>query len=179
VKESNTYNVMKNSIILFTLIAMLSAGFFGCEPITYGELGDPFSKTEAIEGTWNVTSVLQIDETALSQGGKYTELDITDAFNFKEYSITFNLSADTLPTTFSVEYGAAPNFIDTLGTWTFDDMDFPTSIEFTAPDSVSATSQLKLIAPPRDLNPLRVKFQRYAGGDLIISYQFTFEKQTQ
>lgn len=158
---------------------MLAIIFVACDPVEYGEIGTPFSKVEAIEGTWKLSQISQIDEAALEQGGIYTELDLTDAFNFTDYTITFSLDADTLPLEFSIDAGAAPNFIDTLGTWTFDDNDLPTELLFTQSDSTNVTSKLKLIAPPRDQNPLRMKYQRFAGGNLIISYQYSFEKQTQ
>lgn len=162
-------------LIMFTMLAIT---FVACDPVEYGEIGVPFSKVEAIEGTWKLSEIIQVDEAALEQGGMYTELDLTNAFNFTDYSITFSLDADTLPLEFSIDAGMAPNFIDTLGTWTFDENDLPTELLFTQSDSVNVTSKLKLIAPPRDQNPLRVKYQRFSGGNLIISYQYSFEKQT-
>lgn len=170
---------MKNIIKPLTILTLLTIMIVACDPVEYGEIGTPFSKTEAIEGTWGLTEIVQVDEAAREQGGMYTELDLTNAFNFTDYTITFTLDTDTLPLEFSIDPGMAPNFIDTLGTWTFDDNDFPTEVLFTQSDSVNVTSKLKLIAPPRDQNPLRVKYQRYSGGNLIISYQYSFEKLTQ
>ena len=170
---------MKQPYQLFTFFIVLVIALVACEPVEYGELGGPFSKIEGIEGTWITTEVIQIDETALAQGGLYTEQDLTNLFNFSSYTITFSVDTDTMPSSFSVFTGGAPSFIDTTGSWTFNDNDFPTEVLFTHPDSSVFTSKMRLIAPPRDQNPLRMKFQRFSGGKLIISYQYTFEKQNQ
>jgi len=170
---------MKHIVKQISLSLILAIAFLSCEPVQYGEIGVPFSKIESIEGTWIATQVIQLDETAIAQGGLYTEMDFTDLYNFTSYAITFNLDADTLPSSFSVETGGAPSFIDLMGTWAFDDNDFPSEILFTLPDSASYTSKMRLIAPPRDQNPLRMKYQRFSGGKLIVSYQYIFEKQTQ
>ena len=147
-----------------------------CEPMEYGELGEPFSKIDGIEGTWVATEVIQVDETALAQGGLYTEMDLTNVFNFTNYTITF-ATASGQPSTFTVSPGGAPSFIDTTGTWAFDDSQYPTQVHFTLPDSSEYTSMMRLVAPPREQNPLRIKFQRFSGGKLIVSYRYTFEKQ--
>lgn len=169
---------MKHIFKLFTFSLILAITFLSCEPVEYAKIGVPFSKIESIEGTWVATQVIQVDETAVAQGGLYQEMDLTNAYNFTSYAITFNLDTDTLPSTFSVETGGAPSFIDSMGTWTFDDNDFPSEIWFTLPDSANYTSKMSLIAPPRDQNPLRIKFQRYSKEKLIVSYQYIFEKQT-
>ena len=170
---------MKRQYQLFTFFIVLVIALVACEPVEYGELGNSFSKIEGIEGTWIATEVIQIDETALAQGGLYTEQDLTNLFNFSRYTITFSIDSDTMPSTFSVFAGGAPSFIDTTGSWTFNDNDFPTDVLFTHTDSSGFTSKMRLIAPPRNQNPLRIKFQRFSGGKLIISYQYTFEKQNQ
>lgn len=162
-----------------TYFIVLIVAFAACEPVEYGELGDPFSKIEGIEGSWKTTEVIQVDETALAQGGLYTEQDLTALFNFSNYTITFNVDADSMPSTFTVITGGAPSFIDTTGTWSFNDNHFPTEVLFSHSDSAGFTSKMRLITPPRDQNPLRMKFQRFSGGKLIISYQYTFEKQNQ
>lgn len=163
----------------FIFFIVLATAFAACEPVEYGETGDPFSKIEGIEGAWIATEVIQVDETALAQGGLYTEQDLTDLFNFTSYSITFDVDANNLPSNFSVTSSGAPSFIDTTGIWTFNDNDFPTEVLFSHPDSSLFTSKMRLITPPRDQNPLRMKFQRFSGGKLIVSYQYTFEKQNQ
>jgi len=123
-----------------------------------------------------VTKVIQVDEVALAQGGAQTEMDLTDVFSFSTYTITFNVDANGNPTTFEVG-GDAPNFVDSTGVWTFDEIEFPTYVELTHPDSSSATSIFTLIAPPREKTPLRMKFQRICKGKVIISYEYEFEKQ--
>ena len=163
----------------FIFFIVLATAFTACEPVEYGETGDPFSKIEGIEGAWIATEVIQVDETALGQGGLYTEQNLTDLFNFTSYSITFDVDANNLPSNFSVTSSGAPSFIDTTGIWTFNDNDFPTEVLLTHPDSSGFTSKMRLITPPRDQNPLRMKFQRFSGGKLIVSYQYTFEKQNQ
>lgn len=170
---------MNHILKIFTFSIVLAIALVSCEPVQYGKIGVPFSKLESVEGTWVATKVIQVDETAVSQGGLYQEMDLTDLYNFTSYSITFNLDADTLPSTFSVSTAGAPSFIDTMGTWSFNDNDFPSEIHFTHPDSADITSKLYLIAPPRDQNPLRVKFLRFSKEKLIVSYQYIFERQTQ
>ena len=170
---------MNHILKIFTFSIALAIALVSCEPVQYEKIGVPFSKLESIEGTWVATKVIQVDETAVSQGGLYQEMDLTDLYNFTSYSITFNLDSDTLPSTFSIETGGAPSFIDTMGNWSFNDNNFPTEIHFTHSDSANFTSKLYLIAPPRDQNPLRVKFLRFSKEKLIVSYQYIFERQTQ
>ena len=170
---------MKIQYQIFTALLILVLALTSCEPLEYGELGEPFSKIGGIAGTWKVIEVIQVDETALAQGGLYTEQDLTGLFNFSDYTITFNVDAGSQPSSFDVVTGGSPSFIDTSGTWTFDNNDFPTEVWLKHPDSTKYSSMMRLIAPPRDQSQLRMKFQRFAGGKLIISYRYTFEKQIQ
>ncbi len=170
---------MKHPYHIITIFTILVIALVACEPVEYGELGDPFSKIEGIEGSWIATEIIQVDETALAQGGLYTEMDLTNLFNFSNYTITFHVDANNAPSTFTVASGGAPSFIDTTGTWTFDNNELPAEVLYTHPDSLLFTSKMRLIAPPRELSPLRMKFQRFSGGKLIVSYQYTLEKLNQ
>ncbi len=167
---------MKMKKYIYLVIILIATFIISCKPVQYGELGEPFSKTDGIKGTWKVSELIQIDETALAQGGLYTEMNLTDLFDFSNYTITFNVDNENNPSTFSVDAGGAPSFIDTTGTWSFDDVDYPTEVLFSLPDSIQTTSELRLIAPPRENTSLRIKFLRYSGGKLIVSYQYTFDK---
>ena len=46
---------MKIQYQLFTVFIILVLALASCEPVEYGELGEPFSKIEGIAGTWKVT----------------------------------------------------------------------------------------------------------------------------
>jgi hypothetical protein len=149
---------------------------FSCQKTKIAELGPPTDFLKVVTGSWKTIHVTQIDEIAKAKFQEPVSRDRTNDMNFTDYSITFNSEGGT-PTSFTVDAGNAPNFVDASGTWKFDVTDYPTEILMTKDGASGTTSTFKLIGPPRDGMDLRIKFERYSKGTLIISYEYILQKQ--
>lgn len=164
-------------IALFTLAGTL---FTSCEPEKFEPIGEPFNKIDGIKGSWKITSVLQIDEVAVTKELAFTQLDITQFFDFSNYRITFNVDEANNPSTFEiVNPDNAPNFVVTSGKWTFDNVLYPSQvylIKVNAEMLPIDTTRIELVATPRDYLPLKYKYSRKSAGEKLISYSYTFER---
>ncbi|MEN7549089.1 DUF5004 domain-containing protein [Rapidithrix thailandica] len=150
-------------------------GVSACQPDDFPAIGDKVNKIEGIEGDWSVQSVKQIDEIALNDGALNYEMDITDLFDFDDYHISFTSDDEGNPATFEVK-GKAPNYVDTEGTWQFDNVEFPTKVMLFTDGATEATSVFYLNRVPSKGFNLELKFQRFEGDIPILSYVYTFTK---
>lgn len=164
----DTKESMKYSSILYLLFAGLLIIFAGCKEDIY-EFGEPFSKIEGINGSFVLSKVLQVDE-------RTTALDNT--FDISEFFIgsePAKLSFNGSDFSYSLSPGTAPNFLgDTLGSWKFDDNEFPTEITLGTTDAVT----LKLNRTIREIdNTLEFNVTRFCGGTPGVSYQYVFTRE--
>jgi hypothetical protein len=176
------YYDMRTALSIITIFALVGFFFTSCEPEKYEPIGEPFSKIDGVKGNWKITSLVQIDEVAITKDLPFTQLDITEFFNFSNYRINFNVEADTIPTTFTITNpDNAPNFVITSGKWAFDNAKFPSYIYLIHLDAELLpidTTKLTLVAAPRNYLPLKFKFSRSVEESKIISYSYTFERET-
>lgn len=158
---------MKYIISTFLAIVLLILAA-GCEETTY-EFGEPFSKLEGINGSFELTSVIQADErsTALDN-----TLDISEFFIGAEPAVlTFNGSDFS----YTLSPGTAPNFLgDTIGSWKFDDNEYPTEIQLGTTDPVL----LEMNRTIRTIdNTLEFRITRFCSGEAGVSYNYVFTRQ--
>jgi hypothetical protein len=174
---------MRYRLIILAVIGLVGFSLTSCEPEDYKPIGEPFDKIEGMVGTWKITSVVQVDEEAIAKDLSFTELNITNFFDFSNYRITFNVDEENKPSTFEVvNPDKAPNFITVTGRWAFDNENFPSYlylIRLNALQEPLDTNKLFLNAPPRLHNPLKFKFTRYSGEEKILSYKYSFERVNQ
>ncbi|MEL6534829.1 MAG: DUF5004 domain-containing protein [Bacteroidota bacterium] len=162
---------MKKVLILAFTVA-LAVG--GCRPEPFAPIGEPLDRVAGLEGSWNIVSVTQIDEIKMDLEEPDFSKDVTNLFGFFDYAVNFESAGS-----FTVTPGEAPNFVGvTEGTWAFDDPDYPTELQLTATGGTepSATFALNRL-PQEDLN-LELRFERYNGDELVLSYVYVFEKAT-
>ncbi|MEM7368105.1 MAG: DUF5004 domain-containing protein [Bacteroidota bacterium] len=159
---------MKPISSLFLLLMSLMLILAGCEEETY-EFGEPFSKITGITGSFVLTKVVQVDE-------RTTALDNT--FDISEFFIgsePAKLSFNGSDFSYSLQSGTAPNFLgDTLGSWKFDDNDFPTEISL----GTSNPTVLKLNRTIREIDQtLEFSVTRSCSGTAGVSYQYVFTRE--
>lgn len=92
-------------------------------------IGEPFDKSEAINGTWQLDSVAIIDETTAVRASR----DITPFF--KKGPASSKLTINSSDGTYSVVPGSGKNFFGTGGTWRFKNSQNP-DFSNNAPDQV-------------------------------------------
>jgi hypothetical protein len=160
-----------SSLLLITGLFLV----FSCKKPEIAELGPPTDFLKVVTGIWKTVKVTQVDEIAKAKFQEPVSRDRTDDMNFTDYTITFN-SEGGIPSSFIIDAGNAPNFVDSTGTWKFDNNEYPTEILLTKTGATGPTSTFKLIGPPRDGLDLRIKFERYSNSNLIISYEYILQK---
>ncbi len=161
---------MKN--ILYIIAAAIV--FASCKPEIKGELGEPFSKTEGLNGNWQLSSFSQRDENN----------PIKEVRDLSEYyiipgeqstKIIFNASDFT----YSVEPGAGRNFFGTEGTWRFDNNEAPSFVYL---QTTTDTMEIKLGSMPRVFDQqLNLELPRYCTDNLgnrtpTVTYIFTIQR---
>jgi hypothetical protein len=171
---------MKSIISIIAFFAAAGIIFTSCEPEKFEPIGEPFSKVDGIKGSWKITSIIQIDEVAVAKELAFTQLDITQFFDFSNYRITFNVDEANNPSTFEITNpDNAPNFVLTSGKWTFDNVLYPSFVFLIKVDAEMLpidTTRIELVATPRDYLPLKYKYTRKSAGEKLISYSYSFQR---
>ncbi|MEQ9404826.1 MAG: DUF5004 domain-containing protein [Cyclobacteriaceae bacterium] len=146
---------MKKQKIYYVLFLLL-----GCtNPVDDLEIGEPFSQQEAVIDDWELRRVHHIDELDLNK--PYT--DLTELFTASAASLVIDES------TFTYTQSSGPNFLDTSGSWEFDDEDFPEYM------ILNSGTQVRLGAPARSANDsLILVFERKCEEKTVSSYEYLF-----
>ena len=165
-----------NFMIMRTLkylsfILVLAA--WGCKPQSNYEIGDPSSKLEGIRGDWKVGEVVFVDEVSTNKN----EGDLTDYFTETNDAFSVNFDSDAFSYTVTGALGA--KYLGTGGTWSFDDNEFPTAINFSPSDGTDPYTAT-LLGPIREVdNTLIIQVFRgcASSGTANMSIKFTFDRQ--
>lgn len=159
---------MTNRLYIIFVLSGFLLLLTACEQQTY-EFGEPFSKLEGINGSFALTSVVQVDERS-------TLLDNTrDISAFFIGSEPAVISFNSTDFTYSLTPGTAPNFLgETSGSWQFDDNDFPTEIQLGTANPLV----LGLNRTIREIdNTLEFRLTRFCSGTAGVSYNYVFTRQ--
>lgn len=162
---------MKNIIYIF--IGLL---YWSCQEPIHGELGDPASKIDGINGSWELVGVMQTDEKAPDK----RQIDLSKHYhdlvlNFNKENFTFQ--QDTTLIT------QGKNFLGTFGEWGFynsqlSDYDqiYPDILRMVQAEG--DTLDLALLKPIRVYDPvLELKLFRICEGENKSSYHFIFHRR--
>lgn len=106
---------IRNFLLLLFLTLLLPA----CQKTDDGSYVAPLTVTEKLNGTWKLTSLMLIDEFAKANSIKPDEIEIKSKFGFTNLSLTLNVDADSVPTTYEVT-GGAPELFPSTGFWDLD-----------------------------------------------------------
>ncbi len=165
----------RNRIFLLLILILTSFVVSNCKK-TY-TLDPPGSKIEGLGGTWELYSVVQVDQTDLAKA----ERDLSSFYlgdgSTDVMKITFNSSDFT----FEVELGEiGRNFLPDSGTWEFDDDNFPQFIYLK--DDEGNVTELEMLGPTRPQDQqLKFSFNRSCtiDGELIeyVGYRYEFNRK--
>lgn len=174
---------MKKIISYSLLACFMTVAMYSCKPDNDFTIGQPQNRLQQLAGTWKLQSVIQTDLNARNNNYvdaarpdiNVQQMDITSAAAFTDLKVTFTQGPNNVPTTFAVDYGAAPKiFKNTAGTWMVDNLATPGAIKFiNAADTINVrlgnVSNLSL----NKLTLTRIKSQ---GTKPKIQYDYNFIK---
>ena len=164
---------MKNIILTIFVLGLV----FSCRP-EFEDIGEPQGRSAGLSGTWNLLSVIQIDEKAVSKDYPdfVQRINLTERAGFNTYQLVLNQNSEGSPTTFEERDTDAPAIIGfESGSWELDDPEYPKEIIFTSDGgqqySMTISTYLGLAEGELNLN-----FSRIVDGEPIVTYQYKFVK---
>ena len=174
---------MKKLIKISTLLCLAVVLIISCKPDMDFSIGQSQNRIAQLKGSWKLQTVIQTDVNARDNnyvdptrpGLDVVKKDITNAFPYTDIVITFAEDASSLPTTFTINYGAAPPvFKHTTGTWTADNLKTPGIIKLI---NGTDTFSVKLGAV-NNLSSDMVTLQKIKsqGTKPKIQYDYNFKK---
>lgn len=150
--------------------------FSQCNKKTY-TLEPAASKVEGLNGNWELSDVVQVDELSLAKD----ERSITQFYISDTSTSVLKVSFSSTDRTFEITLGAmGRNYLPVSGTWTFDDDNYPSYIYLK--DSNGAITTLKLQGPTRPQDQeLKFSFQRSCilDGEMTeyVGYRYEFNRK--
>ncbi|WP_142785099.1 DUF5004 domain-containing protein [Changchengzhania lutea] len=146
---------------IFILICCLSLVFSSCEDDIRLNPDGFIEFNVDINGSWIIDNVTQ------------NGLDITNRLNFQSFSLDLNYDGVN-PSTFSIPHTSIPFGIDfSSGSWTFDDLTYPTKLNFTDGGGNMVEVSLAEIPLLSKGNSLKVQFQLGCADN---TYVYSFKK---
>ena len=161
----------------FLLLSLLPLLFITCEKTDDGSYVAPLTVYEKLAGTWYLGGLKLVDEIAKANSITPDEVELKSEFSFNTFNITFNVDADSLPTTFEVN-GSAPELFLGEGYWELDSP-FPhtdgTSVEiylYTDEARTQLADKLSITALPGARPELEFTLTRMSAGAPYASYVY-------
>lgn len=106
-------------------LSVISATLMGCDRDNFGSIGEALTLTsESLDGSWKLDKVIQVDEGAVAKGfaPAVQSEDITSAYDFKSYEISFTADEGKISGGFTVVNATdIPVMLPASGNWKFDD----------------------------------------------------------
>jgi len=159
--------------IIFTALAFTLV-LTNCKPELKGELGVPFDKVKGLSGNWELGAFAQRDENnPIKEIRDLSEFYIDGTSN----PTLFNFNSSDM--TYTVTPGPGKNFLNSGGTWRFDNAEFPTELIL---EGSSDTLSLKLGTAPREFDQtLKLEFPRFCVDALgvatpTVTYIYTLNR---
>lgn len=154
--------------------------FAFCEKTDDGEYVPPITIYEKLNGTWELTSVLLVDEIAVANSMSPSEVELKTKFNFSTFGIVFNTS-NSEPSTFEVT-GTSPELFLKSGYWDLDQPyvrsdNNPSKIYlYTDEEKSSTIDSLTLVSIPGAKAELAFSLIRSVNGTPYVSYQYLLKQ---
>ena len=165
---------LKIRILTSCLLALLLLN--ACEKIQYGEIGETISLQENIKGTWKVSNVSQIDNSAVYKGFPVAvqKLDLTTRFSYA--SVVFAFQGENTGNYTITNTGNAPLFFPLTGNWSLDaTQNGPLRVKLTS-GTQTAFLEFEKAFRASD-NKLSLKFTRKdSAGKVYLTYEFNFNR---
>lgn len=165
----------KTGIYLLLIFMALHIG--SCEKTDDGSYVAPITVYEKVYGSWTLSSLKMVDEYAKANSIKPDEQDLSNWFNFSEFTIELNVDANNEPTTYKVN-GDVPELFLPEGFWSLSashpqtDLT-PIAINLYANSAKNQLAdQLFISSIPGANNELEFKLIRKANQVPYLSYVF-------
>ena len=167
--------MMKSRIFLLLILILTSVVVSNCKK-TY-TLDSPASHVDGINGTWELYSVVQVDEFDLAK----PERDISNFYLGDGSTSVMKISFNSSDFTFEITVGEmGKNYLPTSGTWKFDDDNFPQFIFLKDDEGNITTLTMQGPTRPQD-QQLKYSFDRSCtiDGDFIpyVGYRYEFNRK--
>ena len=160
---------MKNSkLFSICFLSLLLVG--ACTVSEPPEIGEPSDKLEGISDEFELTKVIFFDQLTPFDDNS---LDVSETF-IGDDPMSIRFESENL--SYTVDPGSSLNFFGTEGSWSFDNNDFPTYLNF-VPSDENETTQTSLL---RTIRPQDDQLQISLGGSCepdAISYQLYFTRK--
>ncbi|MBK6267278.1 DUF5004 domain-containing protein [Marivirga sp. S37H4] len=164
---------MKNIILIMFFLAAIAS----CRP-EFEDIGEPVDRAAGLSGTWTLSSVIQVDEKAVSKGYPdfVQRIELTERAGFNDYQLVLNQSDSGNPSSFEERATDAPTILGiSQGSWSLDDPDYPKEITFTNPEGGSFTLIVGTYLGLSE-GELNLSFSRMVDEEPIVTYEYKFIK---
>jgi hypothetical protein len=166
--------IMKNIKAYYTILvlATIVGGITlnSCEKTVY-EIGTETSKLEGIHGSWNISTVMQIDEASPLKD----EMDLSQFFIIPGQA-ALSLTFDSQKLEYSTVSGGGKNPFGDKGSWEFDDVKYPSYLTMYSDEGDTIVMGLGQTIRPTDPN-LYLNQQKTCEGTAVLTYQYIFDRK--
>lgn len=162
---------------LFAFIGLFAAS---CNDPDDGSQTSPITLYEKMNGDWSLMNLKMVDEVAKANNVQPNEENLSNWFNFENFSINFKTSGNQ-PTTYAVS-GNVPPLFEPAGYWQLDtpfqrtDGKAATILLFSDAAKTQKTDELRLTSVPGSNGEMEIQLNRKSGGNAFISYVFKLTK---
>jgi len=170
---------MKKAVVILFCVVITQL-ITGCYKTDDGTFTDPITVYEKMVGTWTSTKVTQIDLIAVATSTKPDQVNLTNKFDFKTFSITFNVDEKFNPTTYTVG-GTSPELFLKSGYWKLNNP-FPNTdgsalvIELYSDEAkTQLVDELSISAVPGAKATLEFNLIRESKGIPYANYQYSLK----
>jgi hypothetical protein len=165
----------KNRIYLLLILILTSVVVSNCKK-SY-TLDPPPSSIDGINGSWELYSVIQVDEFDLAK----PERNISKFYLGEGSSAVMEITFNSSDLTFEITLGQiGKNYLPTSGTWKFDDDNFPQYIYLKDDEGNVTTLTLQGPIRPQD-QQLKYSFDRSCtiNGEFVpyVGYRYEYNRK--
>lgn len=146
--------------------------------------GDTITLYEKVKGSWQLTDLVQVDETAIIAGIKPDEISLFGQFDVASFQITLDIDANNQPTAYQVT-GSAPELFPNDGFWNLDtpfpnaDGSSPVIQLYSDMAKTELIGQLTIVSIPGSTAEMELKLTRSTAGTPFVSYQYKLSNVNQ
>jgi|SRR5690606_5080301 len=175
---------MNNKLLIALLCLTGAYAVVACKKMEDGPFVEPISLYEKVKGSWQLTNLLQVDETAKIAGIKPDEISLLGQFDVASFHITLDTDADNQPTAYQVT-GTAPELFPNSGFWDLDtafpnaDGSAPTINLYSDAAKTALVGQLTVVAIPGATPEMELKLTRSTAGTPFVSYHYKLSNANQ
>lgn len=165
---------------LFLLCFFVFQLFYSCNKTDDGTYTAPITIYEKMAGSWAVSKVTETDLIAKSMSTTPNQVILTSKFDFKTFTITFNVDAENNPTTFTVG-GTSPELFLKSGYWKLNNP-YPNTdgtalvIELYSDEAKTLlVDELTISTVPGTKKTLVFDLTREANGVSFVDYEYSLK----